>query len=189
MENKEIWKNIEGYPDYQVSNMGRVKSLGNNKTRKEKIMSYDNNKGYNRIQLCKDGKTKHFRIHRLVAQAFLPNPNNLPEVNHINEDKTDNRVSNLEWCNREYNINYGTHNKRIAKANSIPILQFSKDGEFVRKWDSAMQVERELGFYNSYISRCLKGKCKLAYGYKWCYHYKSLWLKNHVPLIKQKKVA
>lgn len=139
--------------------LGRVKSLNYGK---EKILSYDNNRGYSRIQLCKDGKIKHFPIHRLVASAFLPNPNNLPQVNHINEIKTDNRVENLEWCTAKYNSNY-------SKAKSISILQFTKQGEFIKKWNSAIQVERELGFNNSNINACLREKRKTAYGFIWRY--------------------
>lgn len=185
---EEIWKTIDGYPDYEISNKGRVKSLGNDKKRKEKILKgFKIGRGYLQVHLCKDGKIKNYLIHRLVAQAFIPNPNNLLEVNHINEDKTDNRVENLEWCNSQYNNNYGTHNERMAKTNSKPILQFSKEGDFIRKWDSATQVERELGFYQGYISSCCKGKEKSAYGFKWFYHYKSLWKRKHIPLIKQTK--
>jgi len=185
----EIWKDIEGYPNYQVSNMGRVKSLNYLRTGKEKILkSCNNNKGYIYVNLYKEGKQKHYLIHRLVAQAFIPNPDNLPEVNHKNENPTDNRVENLEWCTSQYNNNFGTHNERMAKTLSIPILQFTKEGEFIKKWDGAIQVERELGFNQGSISKCLKGKYKSAYGFKWHYHYKSLWLKNHISL-KDKKVA
>ena len=191
MELKEIWKDIEGYEGlYQVSNMGRVKSLGNNKTRKEKILkSSKSNRGYLVVHLYKEGKVKGYSIHRLVTSAFIPNPNNLPQVNHKDEDKTNNRVDNLEYCDSKYNLNYGTRTERITIANSIPILQFNLDGEFIKKWDSIIQVERELGFNHSSINMCCKGKYKNAYGYWWCYHYKSLWEKKHIPLVKQKKVA
>ena len=166
----EIWKTIEDYPNYMVSNMGRVKSLGNDKTRKEKILkSCKCRGGYVMVNLYKDGKKKYLTIHRLVASAFLNNPDNLPQINHIDEDKTNNRVENLEYCTAEYNSNYGTHNERIAKSLSIPILQFSFDGEFIKKWDNTMDVQRELGIYQSNISSCLKGKRKTAGGYIWKY--------------------
>ena len=191
MELKEIWKDIEGYEGlYQVSNMGRVKSLGNNKTRKEKILkSSKNNRGYLCVNLYKDGLVKNYLIHRLVASAFIDNPNNLPQVNHKDENPKNNYVDNLEYCDSKYNMNYGTRTERVAKAKSIPILQFTLDGEFIRKWDSIADVEKELGFNHSSINMCCKGKYKNAYGYRWCYHYKSLWEKKHIPLIKQKKVA
>ena len=117
----EIWKDIEGYEGlYQVSNKGRVKSLGNNKTRREKILQpSENHKGYLRISLYKNGKQKKFLVHRLVAEAFLPNPNNLPQVNHKIDDfehRSDNRVENLEWCTAEYNNNYGTHNEKLSES-------------------------------------------------------------------------
>lgn len=189
----EIWKHITGYEGlYQVSNMGRIKSL---KYGKEKILKLGKNKkGYLNVLLHKDMR-KSYRVNRLVAQAFLDNPNNLPEVNHKDEDKTNNRVENLEWCNHKYNSNYGSRINRIRKTLtnrkdlSKPIIQFTIDGELVRKWESGVQIKRELGFSNKNISRCIKRKTKIAYGYKWCYHYKSLWLKKHIPQIKLKKVA
>lgn len=87
---------------YQVSNLGRIQNS------RGRILKFDySNKGYACVHLCKDGKSKKFRVHRLVAQAFIPNPDALPEVNHINFDKSDNNVSNLEWCDRKYNVRYG----------------------------------------------------------------------------------
>lgn len=171
--NMEEWKDIEGYEGlYQVSNLGRVKSLGNGSSNnsKERILkSYKNNNGYLRVFLCKEQIRKIYLVHRLVASAFIPNTDNLPQVNHIDEDKTNNRVDNLEWCDIKYNSNYGSRNIKVSKANSIPILQFSKTGEFIKKWESATQVERELGFNNGNIISCCKEKLKLAYGYKWGY--------------------
>ena len=90
---------------YQVSNLGRVKSLGNSKTRKEKILKPEIRTGYYSVNLCKSGKRKKHRVHRLVAQAFIENPKNLPVINHIDENKLNNCVENLEWCTHEYNMN------------------------------------------------------------------------------------
>ena len=124
---EEIWKDIKGYEGkYMVSNLGIVKSLERMKwcglnggcyyKVPEKILKgVDDGYGYLQVKLYKDGEENTCRINRLVAQAFLPNPDNLPEVNHKNEDKTDNRVENLEWCSRSYNINYGTRNKKVAE--------------------------------------------------------------------------
>lgn len=163
----EEWKDIEGYPNYMVSNLGRVKSL---KFGKEKILkSRKNNDGYLYINLCKEGKKKTHTIHRLVAQAFLPNPNNLPEVNHKDEDKTNNRIENIEYCDRKYNINYGNRNEKMAKSLSKPILQFTKEMELVRKWESATDASRVLGINQGDICSCLKGKLKSVGGFIWGY--------------------
>ena len=119
----EEWRDIEGYEGlYQVSNLGRVKSLarvvirsdGKPNTVNEKILKYGMNRGYCAVVLCKDGKKKMYKVHRLVAMAFLRNPHNLPEVNHKDEDKKNNCVDNLEWCTSLYNINYGSHNERVT---------------------------------------------------------------------------
>lgn len=158
----EIFKDIEGYENYQVSNYGSVKSLGNGKTRKEKVLKpFNTTKGYLYVDLYKQGKRKNYYIHRLVAQAFLPNPNNLPEINHKDEDKTNNHVTNLEWCDRKYNINYGTLKEKLSK----PVICI----ETGKIYPSTMEVQRELGFAQSHISSACNGKLKQAYGYTWKY--------------------
>lgn len=175
----EIWKSVIGYEGlYEVSNMGRVKSLERNIVKgrgglckiEERILKSGKDKdGYPQVVLCKEGKRKTCKIHRLVATAFIDNPNNLPQINHIDEIKTNNCVDNLEWCDCKYNINYGSHNEKMIKSISISILQFSKTGDFIRRWDSTAQVEKELGINNSNINSCIKGKRKSAGGYKWGY--------------------
>ena len=169
----EEWKDIEGYEGlYQISSEGRVKSLNYNHTGKDKILNGSKNKyGYLKVCLYKEGKKKTHTIHRLVTIAFIPNPNNFPEINHIDEDKTNNRVENLEYCDRKYNINYGNRNEKMAKSLSKPILQFSLDGKFIRKWDSGMQVQKDLGFDNSNITKCCKGRknYKSVGGFIWGY--------------------
>ena len=160
----EIWKDIENYEGlYQISNKGHVKSLYKGSERILKL--WDNGRGYLRVQLTKENTSKHIRVHRLVARAFIPNPYNLPEINHIDENKKNNSVENLEWCDRRYNVNYGTRNERVSRK----ILQYSKSGEFIREWQGAREVERVLGIANSHIIDCCKGRYKSAYGFIWKY--------------------
>lgn len=171
-ENAEIWVPIEGFEElYHVSDYGRVKSLNYNHTKQEHILKPSKTKkdGYLIVNLYKDGKAKIKLVHRLVAEAFIDNPNNLPEVNHINEDKTDNRVQNLCWISPIDNINYGTCIKRRAKARYKKVIQYDLDGNFIQEWESATEVQRQLGFYKSGICFCCNGKCKTAYGFKWRY--------------------
>ena len=185
----EIWKDVVGYEGlYQVSNLGNVKSLprciewkGSIRHQPERLLKPANNgKGYLRVCLCKNGKEKHCRVHRLVASAFIYNPNNLPEVNHIDENKTNNCVDNLEWCDHEYNINYGTHNQRIAEANkngkrSIPVDMLNKQGDVIGEFPSTMEAERWLRANDHpkavqiHITECCRGKRNIAYGFKWQY--------------------
>lgn len=168
---EEIWKTIGEYPNYQVSNMGRVKSMNYKQTGKEKILNNCKTKnGYLYVHLSKNGKVKKYYIHHLVASAFLDNPNNLHEVNHKDEDKTNNKVENLEYCDRSYNLNYGSRNERMAKSKSIPILHFTKNGEIVKVWNNAKEVERELKICSSDIYKCCKGKLKSTGGYVWKYN-------------------
>ena len=167
----EVWKQIEGYDNYMVSNQGRVKSLKNGKEKVLKCCKYKDE--YLSINLCKNGKQKIHKIHRLVAEAFIPNPDNKPCIDHINTDKNDNRVDNLRWVTHKENSNNPlTINKwkiKIGKLhhNHKPILQFSLDGEFIRKWDCACDIQRELGFNQSNISSCCLGKRTKAGGFIW----------------------
>lgn len=179
-QNIEEWRDIKDYPNYMVSNLGRIKSLeryvicgngcGGVHPIKEKILKQHlSHKGYLMVHLSKNGITKDYLIHRLVCQAFIPNPYNLPQVNHKNEIKTDNRVENLEWCTNKYNCNYGTRTKRQKEKISKTVLQFTKDGEFVKRWNCGLDIQRELGFSQSHISDCCNGKRKSSNGYKWSY--------------------
>lgn len=167
---EEIWKDIEGYEGlYQVSNMGRVKSLRRNIILREGI-----SRGYSVLNLSKNGNPLTKKVHRLVATAFIPNPNNYPIVNHKDENRTNNCVDNLEWCTQEYNLNYGTGNKKRALSNtngkrSKPVLQYSLDGTFIKEWKSTMDVERMTGYSGGHISACCRNIRKTAYGYLWKY--------------------
>ena len=174
---QEIWKDIKGYEGlYQVSNLGYIKSLSktkeiinNNKkyvkTIKEKELKGNFHQGYRTVGLVKNGKMKTTYIHRLVAEAFIPNPNNYPMVNHIDEDKSNNYYKNLEWCTCEYNNNYGNKLKNMKKA----IIQYDLEGNFIKRWESISEAERELFIAVSDIVRCCKLYNKSAGGYIWRY--------------------
>ena len=175
---KEIWKDIEGYEGYyQISNTGKVKSLermkwngkGYQKVPEKILEGVDNGHGYLRVKLCKDGKVEQPLVHVLVATAFLPNPDNLPEVNHKDEDKTNNCVENLEYCSKLYNINYGTGIKRRAEKRSKPVFSVDKESGLIMWWQSAHEAERCTGISNGNIIKCCQGKQKSAGGHVWFY--------------------
>ena len=168
----ETWKEIAGYEElYEVSDQGRVKSLNYNHTGKEKILKPRMNScGYFLVQLCKDGVVKQCLIHRLVAEAFIPNPNNLETVNHKDEVKTNNVASNLEWMSQKDNTNYGTRNKRIAEARSKQVQMFDKStGELLATFPSTHEAARVPGICQSSIVMCCNGKYKSTGGYIWRY--------------------
>lgn len=175
---EEIWKPVENYLGlYEVSNMGNVRSLGRMKWNgkgyhkiPEKILKPTNNgRGYLFVWLCKEGKRKMYKIHRLVAEAFLPNPSNLPILNHKNEIKTDNRAENLEWCSYSYNNNYGDRNKRVAEKLSRAIIATNKVTKQTTEFPSIREASRQLGISAGGICDCLKGKNKSIRGCTWHY--------------------
>ena len=152
----EIWKDIKGYEGlYIISNTGKVKELKRNKLLKPVLQ-----KGYLYIHLCKNSKDKSYLLHRLVAQHFIDNPDNLPEVNHKDEDKVNNNASNLEWCDAKYNSNYGTRNKRKGKP-----IQCIETGKIY--W-GAREMERQLGIKHNNIAKAIKNGTQ-AGGYHWQY--------------------
>ena len=158
----EIWKDIEGYEGlYQVSSWGRVKN-----SRTGRVLKAGKHKdGYLQVLLCKNGKRTTYRVHRLVAQAFIPNPQNKPQVNHIDEDKENNRVENLEWVTNTENINHGTHNARMSKMKSIPIICIETGIEYY----GARECARQMGLHQQGITAVLTGKRKTTGGYTFKY--------------------
>lgn len=170
-----MWKRIPEYPRYLVSDAGEVYSERAGKVLKPAISKF----GYERVALYKEnGEVHTIMVHRLVASAFLENPDSLPQVNHINEDRLDNRLENLEWCTASYNINYGGRNEKVSKklrdfkeqtvARRIEQVDL-KTGAVVKTWTSMREIERELGFAHSNIYACCTGRRNTRGGYLWRY--------------------
>lgn len=157
---KEIWKPIEGFEGCEVSNLGNVR----NKYGKP-FKQFLNSKGYYRVSL---GTKRLHLVHRLVAKAFIENPNGYPIVNHKDENRTNNNVSNLEWCTHKYNSNYGTAPFRSSQKQRKPVVQILPTGERIY-WESLRAVERELGYPHNNISLACRGRYKKAYGCLWEY--------------------
>ena len=185
MEN-EVWKDIVGYEGlYQVSNLGRVKSLkrkvyaGRNRMRwqYERILSNNktNGNGYIVVSLNKESKSKNKYVHRLVAEAFLENPNNYKYINHKDQNTFNNNVNNLEFCTAQYNSTYrDAHIKRGLKhrnnlVNSKKVYQLDENENIIKEFPSMAEANRQLGTNHTSIYACINGKQKHAFGYKWKY--------------------
>lgn len=177
----EIWKDIKGYEGYfQISNMGRVKSLhryfnnnGGLTPVKEKIRKQaKDTKGYLRTELSISGKGETKKIHRLVAEAFIPNSNNLPQVNHIDEIKTNNVYINLEWISNKDNVNDGSSISRSSQSRinhplrSKVVLQYDLSGKFIKEYPSVAEASRQNG-NNRHIGECCSGQHETACGFIW----------------------
>lgn len=166
----EVWRNVIGYEGiYRVSNLGRIKSV-----KKDLILSpKHNHDGYLRIQLWRNCKAIFVSIHRLVAEAFINNPENKPFVNHINGTKCDNTVENLEWCTQKENIQHawkeGLSKRQYNSKLSKSVDQLDLNGNYIKTFPSTMEVERQLGIYHSKISNACNGKTYTAGGFKWRY--------------------
>lgn len=167
---KETWKPVKGFEGaYEVSDLGNIRSLHN--VESSPMKPTKNYLGYLKIVLFKDGVPYYRTVHRLVADAFLPNPEKCPQINHINEDKADNRASNLEWCTAKYNANFGTRNDRIKKALTNKygrgVYQFSLDGEFIAEYPSLSEAGRAVNASPSSIRHSCLGHRGPVSGFLW----------------------
>ena len=162
----EVWKPIKGYEGlYEISSLGRVRSLGRQGTKGNILKSDLRKDGYLQVHLVKKGKMKNFLVHRLVAEVFISNPNNLPEVNHINEIKSNCQVENLEWCTHKYNMNYGNRPYR----NALQVQQLDENDNIIAIFDSIREAGRKNNINQSHITKCCKGNLRTTGGYKWRY--------------------
>ena len=161
-------KDIKGYEGlYAVTSCGKVWSYRSQKF----LKGNDNGHGYKKVVLYKDGKIKNHYIHRLVSQAYIPNPDNLPEVNHKDEIKSHNYVGNLEWCDFDYNQHYGTRNKRLQDIKEKhPVAQYTLNGDLMATYISLAEAERQTNIHKSSIRYCCIGKRKTAGSYHWRYY-------------------
>lgn len=175
MEN-EIWKDIKDYEGlYQVSNLGNIKRVqrkryDRNQLLEEKIIKviFPKNKWYPYFSLCKNGVAKNHYLHRVLAIAFIPNPNNYPCINHIDGNKQNNNLNNLEWCSFSHN-NKEAHKLKLNRGTAKTTLQFDKQGNFIKEWFSTRQAEKQLNIANGNVSACCIGNKKSAGGYIWKY--------------------
>lgn len=165
---EEIWKPVVGYEGlYEVSNLGSVRG-------KRIKTPQINNRGYLTVLLYKNGNGARKTVHRIVATAFIENPLGLNEINHIDENKLNNFVGNLEWCNHQSNVkcyreNHKDKKTRNGKRKSLRVAQLSIDGNLIKTWENARTIFLETGMSDWSISQCCRGIWKTAYGYKWQY--------------------
>lgn len=200
-KNTEIWKPVIGYEGlYEVSSLGNVRSLWYGKKNMKLRTDKD---GYLMVNFHKDKKQTTHKVHRLVAETFIPNPEGKPQIDHINTDKTDNRAENLKWVTQKENNNNPLSKKHISTGKlgknrgkdhfaSKSIIQFTKNNEFVKIWENAQDVAREWGLYSgANIISCCRGKLTTAYGFKWGYadDYERIPFKVFDLEIYTKKVA
>lgn len=171
---EEVWQDIDGYEGfYRISNFGRIISLPRNGTRKTPriLKRVSDKRGYEIVILSKNGIRKTYKTHRLVAQTFIPNPNNLPQINHKNEIKTDNNVYNLEWCDSLYNVNYGTRIEKVVDKRSKQVCMFDKDNNYIKTYKNGVEASKETGISKHHINSCCHKRYgrKTAGGYIWKY--------------------
>ena len=177
----ELWKDIEGYEGlYQVSNTGKVRSLRyRNRDEIKELSLKPHSRGYLQIELHKDGMRKTFTVHRLVAKAFVEGYQEGKEVNHIDENKRNNTVDNLEWVSPSQNVLHSISHREVVKTRNYPkfhartdkqeVFQITLDGKIVKRWKSSVEVKEKLGYSDWSIKQCCRHKRKTAYGYKWQY--------------------
>ena len=166
----EEWRFINGFPKYMVSNKGNVKSLKYKRKNKEGFLRKNKDKdGYEIVGLQCGKKIITKKVHRLVAETFIPNPENKPCVNHINAIKDDNRLENLEWVTYQENMNNPLTIQNIKNTSCKCVLQIDNNNNIKSLYDSTLAVKHKLNYDNSTISKVCNGKRKMAYGFKWKY--------------------
>ena len=163
MSEVETFVKIVGFENYEVSNLGKVRNIKSGKVLKPHL----NHKGYLKHHLSKNNKLKELFLHRIVATAFIDNPEGKPCVNHIDENKLNNDLSNLEWCTVRENLIHGTRTKRVAEKLSQKVIQLDLNDNVLNEFESMRQAERETGVLVGNISSCCNGNTKSAGGYKW----------------------
>lgn len=168
----EMWADIKGFEGYySVSSLGNIYSHRSEKMLSQSISKKGNSLGRKSVVLSVDGKTSKFLVHRLVAEAFIPNPQGFPQVNHIDENPSNNIISNLEWCDAKYNHNYGTAISRRSatnRKNSKTLIQKSLDGVLIKEFECVREAE-EAGFKRSHIIDCCRGRIPTSQGFIWEY--------------------
>jgi hypothetical protein len=161
---EEIWKDIEGFEgEYMISNLGRVKSLKSNII----LRQFEYRGGYLEVHLRKPKIKVHKKVHRLVAEAFLTNPNHYKEVNHKDENKKNNMVNNLEWCSRSYNNTYNNRHFKAGKGHWKAVKQYDKNNHFIAHYESQTAASLATGVKQGSIADCIRGHIKSAGGYIW----------------------
>ena len=175
MADKEIWKDIEGYEGlYLVSNKGRIKSLVTRTNtgrmiKRVKVMRPRSNHGYLYVSLAKDKAYKNKFVHRLVGQAFVPNPENKPCINHKDENKGNNYYENLEWVTQKENANYGTRNRKNGLGHAKPVIQYDLHWKWIKTWESATAAAKHFGIYPCGIIAACNKRNATSCGFKWRY--------------------
>lgn len=175
---QEVWKDITGYEGYyQVSNLGRVRSVDrmvkgkkeNLRFVKGRILQPNLSEGYLMVGLCKSGRQSTIRVHRLVAEAFIPNPENKRTVNHIDENKLNNTITNLEWATDKENCGHGNRTVKSSVGRYKPVEQLSLDGRPIKVYEGIKLASENTGIPQSKIVDVLKGRRTQTKGYKWRY--------------------
>ena len=166
----ECWVDVVGYEGlYKVNPNGDVLSMRTGKL----MVAVEDKYGYLNVCLTKDKKSLSKKVHRLVANAFILNPENKEQVNHLDENKLNNRVDNLEWVSAKENLNYGTRNERVSiskrNTNCKKVLQLDLDGNLIKEWESFCEINRQKGYDTGLLVKVCKGVKQTAYGYRWSY--------------------
>jgi len=184
----EEWRVVVGWEGlYQVSNLGRVKSLPRPRNAKHPYITKERilrprkvgkDREYLSVALCYEGRYKQEKVHRLVARAFIPNPHGYKEINHKDENKGNNISSNLEWCSRSYNVNYGSGNAKRIRTTREPVLQYTLDGVFIAEYNSFAEAAKVVGGSGANISHVVNGDYRTHRGYIWKRKYPKKQRKN-----------